>query len=143
MRKPALHPYPIYNALVMIPDRLYPFRTEVQGQWVRGLRAYNARLAHYQRKYGIGHYGYRLVLYRQIFHLVGAWLLLLTAAYVSQSILGSTHALYAFLTFAILFFTYQEFYLQRRTHNQIFKKCVIDWMSWCVPIGGYLFLHFR
>ena len=56
----------VYHWLVTIPDKLYPFRTEVEGRWVRGIRAYNATLARYQRKYGIGHYGYKLVAYRHV-----------------------------------------------------------------------------
>lgn len=141
MRK--LHPrnYPLYHALVMIPDRIYPFRVQVEGQWVRGLRAYNATLARYQRKYGAGHYGYKLMTYRQICHLIGAWLFLVIAAFISQSLLESAKALYAFLVTALLFFTWQEFYLHRHMYRQIFKKSVLDWMSWCVPIGGYLLLQ--
>ena len=126
----------------MIPDRLYPFRAQVEGQWVRGIRAYNATLAQYQRLYGAGHYGYKLMTYRQVCHVIGAWIYLVTAAYISQSLLDSTRELYAFLILALLFFTYQEFYLHRRMYEQLWKKSVIDWLSWCVPIGGYFLLHF-
>lgn len=129
-----------YQALVMLPDRLYPFRTQVNGQWVRGIRSYNATFARYERKYGMGHYGYGLEAYRQLFHLVGSILFLVTAAYISETFLGgSTRALYTFLAIAIAFISFQEFYLHRRLYQQLWQKGLVDWLAWCVPIGIYLF----
>lgn len=127
----------LYHALVVLPDRLYPFKTEVQGQWVRGIRSYNATFARYQRKYGSGHYGFKLDAYRQLFHLTGSILFLISAAYLSQSFFGGATALYAFLTTAILFISFQEFYLHRRMYRQLWGKSIIDWLAWCVPIGVY------
>ena len=133
----------LYHALVILPDRLYPFRTQVEGQWVRGIRSYNATLARYQRAYGAGHYGYRLGTYRQLFHLAGSVLYLMVAAYLSQSLLDSTRALYAFLAAAVFLISFQEFYLHRRMYRQLWRKGIIDWLAWCVPIGVYLFTNFR
>lgn len=133
----------LYHALVVLPDRLYPFKTEVEGQWVRGVRSYNATLDRYQRMYGPGRYGFKLDAYRQLFHLTGSILFLASAAYLSQYLFGSTIALYAFLIAAVLFISFQEFYLQRRTYQQLWRKGVIDWIAWCVPIGVYFFTHFH
>lgn len=133
----------LYHALVVLPDRLYPFKTEVQGQWVRGVRSYNATLARYQRKYGFGHYGYKLGTYRQLFHLAGSILFLVTAAYLSQSLFGSSDAIYAFLIAAVSLISFQEFYLHRRMYQQLWKKTVIDWLAWCMPIGIYFFTNFH
>ena len=130
-----------YRWLVMIPDRLYPFKTDVGGQRVRGIRSYNASLARYQRKYGAGHYGFKLDAYRQIFHLAGSVLYLLVAAYLSQALFGSERALYAFLAAAVLLISFQEFYLHRRMYRQLWKKGIVDWLAWCVPMGMYLFTH--
>lgn len=129
----------LYHSLVILPDRLYPFRNEVQGQWVRGIRSYNAALARYQRLYGAGHYGYRLGAYRQFFHLAGSVLYLAIAAYLSRSLLDSTRALYAFLAAAVLLISFQEFYLHPRMYQQLWRKGFLDWFVWCVPIGIYLF----
>jgi len=133
----------LYHAIVVLPDRLYPFKTEVQGQWVRGTRSYNATLAQIQQKYGVGHYGFKLDAYRQVFHLAGSILFLAVAAYLSQRFFGSTVALYAFLIVAVLFITFQEFYLQRRTYQQLWIKGIVDWLTWCVPMGVYFFTHFH
>jgi Na+/H+ antiporter NhaD/arsenite permease-like protein len=127
----------LYHALVVFPDHVYPFKTEVEGQWVRGVRSYNATLARYQQKYGDGRYGFRLDAYRQLFHLAGSILFLVSAAYLSQMFFGSTVALYAFLIAAVLFISFQEFYLQRRTYRQLWRKGILDWLTWCVPIGLY------
>lgn len=135
--------FSLYHALVTLPDKCYPFKTEVEGKWVRGVRSYNAALARVQREYGVGHYGFKLDAYRQIFHLVGSILFLVSAAYFSQLFFGSTIALYAFLTAAILFISFQEFYLQRKTYKQLWKKGIVDWFTWCLPMGIYFFTQLR
>lgn len=134
----------LYHALVVLPDRLYPFKTDVQGHWVRGVRSYNATFARYQRKYGRGHYGFELDVYRQLFHLVGSILFLMCAAYLSHSFFGgSVKALYVFLIAAVLFISFQEFYLHRRMYRQLWKKGVVDWLAWCVPMGIYFWMFLR
>ncbi|MHB8710039.1 MAG: hypothetical protein ACYC6X_00600 [Minisyncoccota bacterium] len=131
----------IYHALVMLPDRLYPFKTEVRGQWVRGVRSYDATLARYQRMYGIGRYGFKLGTYRQLFHLFGSILFLTGAAYLSETILGGARAMYALLVVAVLLISFQEFYLHRRMYEQLWRKGIVDWLTWCVPFGIYFFTH--
>ncbi len=133
----------LYRSLVTLPDKLYPFKTEVQGQWVRGIRSYNAAFARVQREYGTGHYGFKLDAYRQVFHLAGSILFLLCAAYVSQTLFGSPDAIYAFLVAAVLLISFQEFYLHRRMYQQLWRKGIVDWLAWCVPLGIYFFTHFH
>lgn len=129
----------LYHALVVLPDRLFPFRTEVEGQWVRGIRSYNATLARYQRMYGAGHYGYKLGAYRQVFHLAGSILFLVVAAYLSRTFFESAAALYVFLGAAVLLISFQEFYLHRRMYQQLWRKGFVDWLAWCLPISVYFF----
>jgi hypothetical protein len=129
----------LYHSLVVLPDRLYPFKTEVQGQWVRGVRSYNATFARYEKKHGVGHYGFKLSAYRQLFHLTGSILFLIVAAYLSQALFGSSNAMYAFLVAAILLISFQEFYLHRRMYQQLWRKGIIDWLAWCIPLGIYFF----
>lgn len=131
----------LYHALVVLPDRLYPFKTEIEGQWVRGIRSYDATLARVQRTYGMGHYGVKLDMYRQVFHLAGSIFFLVSAAFLSQYFFGSATALYVFLVIGVLFISFQEFYLQRRTYRQLWRKGILDWLTWCVPAGLYFFTH--
>jgi lipopolysaccharide export LptBFGC system permease protein LptF len=128
----------LYHSLVIFPDRVYPFKTEIGGQWVRGIRSYNATLARYQRKYGAGRYGFKLNFYRQVFHLVGSVLFLISAAYLSERLFKSSDAMLAFLIAAVLLISFQEFYLHRRMYQQLWRKGIIDWLAWCIPIGLYL-----
>ncbi len=130
-----------YRALVTLPDRLYPFKTKVRGEWVRGVRSYNATLARYQRMYGVGHYGIKLDAYRQIFHFLGSILFLVVAAYLSEALLGGVRAMYALLAVAVLLISFQEFYLHRRMYQQLWRKGIVDWLTWCVPFGVYVFTH--
>ncbi|MFM2330990.1 MAG: hypothetical protein RLZZ26_497 [Candidatus Parcubacteria bacterium] len=121
-----------YHFLVTLPDRLYPFRSEIQGKWVRGVRSYNQRLARAYKHYGRGHYGYALSLYRQAFHLAGSLVLIaamdfFTAGFIFVVVVGGIG--------------YQEFILQRRTYNQLWRKGIADWLVWCVPMGIYMWVH--
>ncbi len=133
----------MYHALVVLPDVVYPFRTQVEGQWVRGRRAYDAALRRAFRRYGRGRYGYSLSLYRALFHLFGSFAILFGAAFLSQYFLGTESALYVVLALTILFISFQEFYLQRRIYRQLWRKGVFDWATWMMPIGLYLFTHLR
>lgn len=128
-----------YHALVVLPDRLFPFKTEIEGQWVRGVRSYNARLAYYQSKYGVGRYGFKLEAYRQLFHLAGSILFLIATASVSKLFFGDEGGMLAFLGAAIALVSFQEFYLHRRMYQQLWRKSVIDWLAWCVPFVVYFF----
>ncbi|HUX81086.1 MAG TPA: hypothetical protein VMV38_02075 [Candidatus Paceibacterota bacterium] len=133
----------LYHSLVVLPDRLYPFKTNIEGQWVRGVRSYNATLAQYQRKYGAGHYGFKLDTYRQVFHFAGSILFLVVAAYLSQTFFGGAQAIYVFLIAAVLLISFQEFYLHRRMYQQLWRKGIVDWLTWVVPMGVYFFTHFH
>lgn len=129
----------LYHWLVMIPDRMYPFRTQIEGQWVRGLRSYDATLDQVERLYGPGHYGYKLNIYRQVFHLAGSVLFLITAAFLSQTFFGNVNAMYTFLIAAVALISFQEFYLHRRMYQQLWRKGLVDWLAWVVPMGIYFF----
>jgi 4-amino-4-deoxy-L-arabinose transferase-like glycosyltransferase len=132
----------LYHWFVVLPDRLYPFKREVEGEWVRGIRSYNAAFEEYQKMYGLGHYGIKLDAYRQVFHLAGSVLFLTVAAYCSQYFFASSDALPVFLGIAVLFITFQEFFLHRRMYRQLWRKGILDWLAWCVPMGIYFFTHF-
>ena len=133
----------LYHALVILPDVVFPFKTEVGGQWVRGIRSYNARLERYQKRYGVGRYGFKLDAYRQLFHFIGSVAFLVTAAYLSQRFFGGSPALFVFLFVAIALISFQEFYLHRRMYQQLWRKGIIDWLTWCIPMGIYFFTHFH
>ncbi|HEX7651525.1 MAG TPA: hypothetical protein VF439_02300 [Candidatus Paceibacterota bacterium] len=130
-----------YHFVVTLPDRLYPFRNEIEGQWVRGIRSYDRALERAFHAYGDGHYGYRLAFYRFLFHVVGALIVLSGATFVAHRLFGGTIALIVLLALAMAFITYQEFVLQRRMYRQLWRKGVIDWLTWCVPLAFYAFFH--
>ena len=128
----------LYHAFVVFPDTVYPFKTKVEGEWVRGIRSYNATVRRYQRKYGIGRYGYKLAAYRQIFHLAGSLLVIYMATLLALDFLGSRAALAIVLLLATFSISYQEFFFQRRRYRQHWAKAVTDWFVWCAPMGAYL-----
>jgi hypothetical protein len=141
MKKRESRSAKIYHFFVTFPDRVYPFRNEIEGQWVRGLRSYNQALERANKLYGAGHYGYVLNFYRSVFHVLGAIAVITLTTLVAQDWFGSRIALYSLLIMMGVFISYQEFFLQRRTYEQLWRKGILDWLTWCVPIGIYLLIH--
>ena len=135
-KRSSLNPY---HFIVTLPDRLYPFRNQIEGEWVRGARSYNRALERSFRKYGSGHYGFRLAFYRFLFHILGALIILAGSTYLANRYLGGPAALVVLLGLAMAFITYQEFILQRRTYKQLWRKGFLDWLTWCAPLLWYGF----
>lgn len=132
----------LYSFFITLPERLYPFSCIVEGKRVRFRRAYQEILREVRERLGDGHYGARLFAYREVFHVMGAFLFILFAGLVSKELFGSDIALYVLLGAAFLAITFQEFYLQPRTLGQLRTKSVTDWLSWVVPFSAFLFMHF-
>ncbi|HEX5774816.1 MAG TPA: hypothetical protein VFY28_02555 [Candidatus Paceibacterota bacterium] len=140
-RRSIAHHTGIYPFLVSLPDRFYPFTTKVGGEMVRGKRSYDAALARARRKFGPGHFGYKVLAYRQACHLAGAITLIILATLLAQRWFGSDAALYGLLAAAIAAVTFQEFYLHPKYYGQLWRKSVADWMVWVTPIVLFLLFH--
>ncbi|MES2994622.1 MAG: hypothetical protein V4681_01110 [Patescibacteria group bacterium] len=130
----------VYPFLITLPDRFYPFRNEIKGEWVRGKRSYDLALARARRRLGPGHFGYQVLAYRQACHLLGAVVLIIFATLVAKDLFGSDMALYLLLALAVLFISFQEFYLHPKYYGQLWRKSVADWAVWVAPIALFLFL---
>jgi len=128
-----------YAYFITLPDRLYPFACEVEGQWVRGRRSYEQALNRAIDTYGLGRLGYKLSLYRGVFHFIGSILFIFLATLISKTFFGSETALYVLFCAAIAALTYQEFYLHPKRYGQHLKKGVADWLTWVIPVVIYLF----
>lgn len=130
-----------YDYCVTIPDRLYPFSEEINGEKVRWRSAYDQALARVQHEYGYGSYGLLLITYRGIFHIIGAVLFVFFSVLVSRDLVGSDGSLYLLFAFVAAGILYQELYLQKHTHGQKLFHSFIDWFSWIVPMVMYMFAH--
>jgi hypothetical protein len=130
-----------YNFCVSIPDRLYPFAAEIEGERVRWRRAYVATLARLQADRGFGAYGVKLIAYRSFFHVIGSILFILFATLVSRDLFGSDAALYVLFALAAFGLAFQEFYLQPKTFGQLRVHGMIDLLSWVIPFALYLYVH--
>jgi hypothetical protein len=128
-----------YTYFITLPDRMYPFACEVEGQWVRGRLSYEQALNRAIDTYGLGHFGYKLSLYRSVFHFIGSVLFIYLAALISKTLWGSDIALYILFCAAIAALTYQEFYLHPKRYGQHIQKSIADWLTWVTPIVIYLF----
>ncbi|MFZ1987795.1 MAG: hypothetical protein WAV21_02050 [Minisyncoccia bacterium] len=133
----------IYPFLLSIPDRMYPFAAMIEGKKVRGRKAYEETLAFYRNRLGPGHLGYKLFLYRQLFHFIGSLLVIVAAALISKTLFGSEVALYVLLVLAVAAVSFQEFYLHPRMYKQLWRKGAVDWFAWVGPISIYIFTHLR
>ncbi len=124
--------------LEYIPDHLYPFKTEIEGQFVRGLRAYQANMERAFEKFGPHKIGYKLNLYRGIWHVFGSILVIIAATEISKRIFGTETALYLMLAVVAVVLFFQEFYSHPRRYHQSRTKSFTDWFTWVTPIALYL-----
>jgi hypothetical protein len=129
-----------YRFFIVLPDRLYPFKNEIQGDFVRGRRSYEAALKRAIRRYGAGRMGYKLAMYREFFHFLGSIIFIAGATLLSDRFFGNEVALYALFVAAVAALSYQEFYLHPRRFNQHIGKGIVDWLAWVIPMVVYLAL---
>ena len=122
------------------PDRMYPFKREIEGKFVRGRASYEQAVAEAWGKFGPHHLGFRLTFYRETFHFFGAIIFILLTTVVSQYFLDSERALYVLMGGAIVALFAQEFYFHPKYYEQPTVKGVFDWLTWVIPMLMYLFL---
>lgn len=126
--------------LESIPDRLYPFATEIEGHFVRGRVAYSKAVADAWEKYGPNHLGYKLMVYRGAFHLLGSILFIVCATIISNDLFNSEIALYVLMGAAIAALFFQEFYVHPVRYSQTRPKGISDWLTWVIPMMVYITL---
>lgn len=122
------------------PDRMYPFRVEIEGQFVRGRAAYEHAVDQAWEKFGPHHLGFMLTMYREVFHFLGALVFIVLMTVLSHQFLNSDVALYVLMGSAILALFAQEFYYHPKYYAQPMVKGISDWLTWVVPMMAYLFL---
>jgi len=127
----------LYRYSLTIPDRLYPFKNEIEGRWVRGERSYEAAVTRALAQYGLGRLGYKLTFYREAFHFVGSILFIVFSTLLARDLFGSDIALYVLFGAAVAALSYQEFYLHPREFGQHARKGITDWLVWVVPMVAY------
>lgn len=128
----------LYLYLVTLPDRWYPFASEIEGKWVRGQRSYTDAVERAIATYGPGRLGYKLTLYRESCHFVGSIIFIFCATLISKNVLGSEKALYVLLGTAIIALSFQEFYVHPKHWHQKARKGIFDWFSWTLPVLIYV-----
>lgn len=130
----------LYLFIKTTPDRLYPFRCEIEGKFVRGRDSYTYALNQAFEKYGPNHLGYKLMVYRSLFHMLGAVIFIVLAAVISERFFGSDQALYILLGVAVAALFVQEFYYHPKLYGQLRYKGVTDWLTWVIPMMIYITL---
>lgn len=130
----------IYTFVETIPDRLYPFASEIEGQWVRGRRSYLNAVERAFAEFGPNRFGYKLTVYRATFHFIGSVLFIIFSALLARELFNSEIALYVLIAAAIAVLSYQEFYIHPRQYGQLRQKGVADWFTWVLPMVAYLAL---
>ena len=129
----------LYLFIHTIPDRLYPFASDIEGTFVRGRASYKQALEASFKKYGPNHFGFKLTFYRSTFHLLGSIVSIIAATFISQKLFGSEIALYFLMGVLIVGIFIQEFYWQPKQLGQLRYKGVVDWLTWVTPVFLYFF----
>jgi len=128
----------LYIWLDSTPERLYPFKHEIEGQWVRGKVAYFKVLEEGFTLLGPGKMRPRLIIYRGAWHLLGSIVFIVGVTLLAREVLGSEAALYILMGAAILALVCQEFILDPRRHGQNTHKGIIDVFTWVTPMLIYV-----
>lgn len=128
----------LYLYIESIPDRLYPFTSEIEGRFVRGRESYKKAVENAIEKYGPNSLGYKLQFYRGAWHFLGSVLFIVIATLVSQKLFGSEIALYILLGTAIVALFIQEFISHPNRFQQSRKKGIADWLTWVIPMVLYV-----
>lgn len=113
-----------YEFLLSFPDRLYP----------HGRAAYEAAQAADYARYGDGHLGLALLLYREAFHLLGGVLVALVALGAAR-LLKSDAAFWALFAVTVACIAFQEFYFHPVHYGQPLYKGVADFLAWTLPLA--------
>jgi len=128
----------VYIWLDTIPERLYPFAHEIEGQWVRGKVAYAKVLEEGFALLGPGKMRPKLIIYRGAWHLLGSVVFIISVTLLARDVLGSEAALYILMGAAIAALIFQEFILDPRRYKQQTNKGIIDVFTWVVPMAVYI-----
>lgn len=128
----------LYLYCESIPDRLYPFTSEIEGRFVRGRESYMQAVENAIEKYGPNRLGYKLQFYRGACHFIGSVLFIVFSTLISQKLFGSEIALYILLGTAIVALFIQEFFSHPSRFGQRRLKNFTDWLTWVVPMVLYV-----
>jgi hypothetical protein len=128
----------LHHWVETIPDKLYPFKYEIEGKWVRGKRAYHQALENGFEIHGPGQTSYTLMIYRGTWHLLGSILLMGSLTIIANRFLGSGVALYILMATAIAALCLQEFVLHPKRYGQTTGKGVFDIITWVAPMAAYV-----
>ncbi len=130
-----------YEFFETLPDRVFPFATEIEGRIVRGRASYLQAVERAYETYGPHRFGYKLACYRACFHLIGSIIFIVLAALIAQDLFGSDIALYVLLIVASAALFVQEFYSHPRRYGQHSNKGLADWLTWVIPMMVYVFAY--
>ena len=128
----------LHHWVETLPDKLYPFAKEIEGQWVRGFRAYHKALEEGIEIHGPGKHTYHMVIYRGTWHLLGSILLMVSLTVIAQRLFGTDTALYVLMALAITALLLQEFVLHPKRYGQTTRKGIFDIVTWVAPMVAYV-----
>jgi hypothetical protein len=127
-----------HHWLETIPDKLYPFKRQIEGKWVRGKQAYAQAVEEGFALLGPGKLRYRIVFYRGAWHIVGSVVSMIAITYIAQRVFGSDTALFVLLGTATLALCLQEFILHPKRYGQTTRKGIFDIVTWVAPMLVYV-----
>lgn len=129
----------IYNYLLTIPDRLYPFRViNDEGVILFGQSAYDYEMKRNRRLFG---YEFtmrspKVFVYREVFHLLAS-IFLVYVAHILGKNFGTLNGI-AFIILIVTSISFQEFYIHPKYYHQRTVKTITDWVVWMVPVLVYI-----
>jgi len=126
-----------YSLIETLPDSLYPFQQEIEGQLVRGHDAYQNVIDSGIALYGENYTSLPIILYRGVWHVLGSIVILVFLLHFGRRLFPTNVLLYSFVLALIIGLILQELVFHPSKYDQPIIKGVFDLLTWLAPVIIY------
>jgi hypothetical protein len=127
----------VYSLIETLPNSLYPFQQEIEGQLVRGRDAYQNVVDSGIALYGENYTSLSIIIYRGAWHVLGSVVILLFLLHFGRRLFPTNVLLYSFVLALFIGLILQELVFHPSKYDQPIIKGVFDVLTWLAPVMIY------
>lgn len=124
----------VYSLIETLPNSLYPFQQEIEGQLVRGRDAYQNVVDSGIALYGENYTSLSIIVYRGVWHVAGSIVILLFLLHFGRRLFPTDVLLYSFVLALFIGLFLQELVFHPSRYDQSVTKGLIDLLTWLAPV---------
>ena len=134
----------VYSLIETLPDSLYPFQQEIEGQLVRGRDAYQNVIDSGIALYGENYTSLPIIIYRGVWHVLGSIVILVFLLHFGRRLFPTNLLLYSFVLALLIGLILQELVFHPSKYDQPIIKGVFDLLTWLAPVIIYkIYSHYK